>query len=107
MTPANKRKHLRRTINYPAFLDFGDGTPWRECTMCDVSQEGAQLQVVDVEGVPDLFVLALRADGAARRQCRVAWRTKTQIGVEFVKPVQPKKSPRGFHAFLSGSGRAH
>lgn len=105
MGSAENRKHVRRIINYPAFLDFGDGSPPRECTMCDVSQEGAQLLVVDAEAVPEMFVLALRADGAARRQCKVVWRTKTQLGVEFMKVVQPKKGARGFHAFLHGGRR--
>jgi hypothetical protein len=91
MQPAEKRKNLRRTVTYPAFLDLGDGSPARECILCDASQEGAQLTVTDPQSLPDEFILALSSDGAARRRCRVMWRTEKQIGVAFLK--EGKKSP--------------
>ena len=62
MQSAEKRKNLRRTITYPAFIDLGDGSPLRECTLCDASQEGAQLAVAEPNSVPDEFILA-RDDG--------------------------------------------
>jgi hypothetical protein len=37
------------------------------------------------EKVPENFILALSADGAATRYCRVVWRTDKQVGVEFVE----------------------
>ena len=91
MQTAEKRRNLRRTVSYPAFLDLGDGLPARECTLCDASQEGAQLAVADPDSLPNEFILALSADGAARRRCRVMWRTEKQIGVEFLKDrgIQP------------------
>ena len=85
MPPAEKRKILRRSVTYPAFLDLGDGSPARECILCDASQEGAQLTVADPKSLPDEFILALSSDGAARRRCRVVWRTEKQVGVEFLK----------------------
>jgi hypothetical protein len=88
-SPAEKRRSLRRPIDYPAYIDSGDGSPPRVCLLCDASQDGAQLTVSDPDSVPDRFILALSADGAARRRCKVAWRTKTQVGVEFLK--EPKK----------------
>ena len=94
MQPAEKRKNLRRQSAYPAFLDLGDGSPARECTLCDASQEGAQLAVADPDSLPDEFILALSSDGAARRRCRVTWRTENQIGVEFLKDRKNSR-PRG------------
>src|SRR6476619_1985082 len=88
MSSAEKRKNLRRSISYPAFIDLGDGSPTIECTLCDASQEGALLAVAEPDGVPDEFILALSSDGAARRRCRVAWRTENQIGVEFLKDLK-------------------
>src|ERR1051326_4956079 len=84
-----KRKNLRRSITYPAFIDLGDGSPLRECTFCDASQDGALLAVAEPNSVPDEFILALSSDGAARRRCRVAWRTADQVGVRFVKDLRP------------------
>ena len=82
---AEKRKNLRRSISYPAFIDFGDGSPTIECTLCDASQEGALLAVAEPDGVPNEFILALSSDGATRRRYRKAWRTEDQVGIEFLK----------------------
>ena len=84
-TGAEKRKNLRRTVSYPAYIDMGEQEPARECSLCDASQDGAQLQVNEADSVPDEFILALSADGVARRKCRVAWRRDGMIGVTFLK----------------------
>lgn len=94
MASGDKRRNLRRAISYPAFLDLGDGVAPRECLICDVSKEGALLAVSDPKSLPDEFTLALSVDGAARRRCRIAWRSRDQIGVSFSKnfkdvPVRP------------------
>src|SRR3954470_13939959 len=93
MLSSEKRKNLRRSISYPAFIDLGDGSPVRECTLCDASQEGALLNVADPKSVPDLFTLALSSDGAATRKCRVAWRRSGQVGVEFLKETKKDLRP--------------
>ena len=90
---AEKRKNLRRSIAYPAFIDLGNGSPTIECTLCDASQEGALLGVANPDSVPNEFILALSSDGAARRRCRVAWRTKDQVGVEFLKDFKKNAQP--------------
>jgi hypothetical protein len=88
MQPGEKRRNPRRSITYPAFIDLGDDRPALECTLCDASQEGAQLAVADPDGLPDEFILALSSDGAARRRCRVMWRAEYSVGVEFLKDLQ-------------------
>ena len=93
MSSAEKRKNFRRSITYPAFIDLGDGSPAIECTLCDASQEGALLAVVEPDSVPDEFILTLSSDGAVRRRCRVAWRTENQIGVEFLKDLKRNAPP--------------
>lgn len=87
-TAAEKRKSIRRSVTYPAFIELGGGAPARECTLCDASQQGAQLAVADPATVPNEFILALSSDGAARRRCRVIWRTESSVGVEFLKDVK-------------------
>jgi hypothetical protein len=91
---AEKRRNPRRTVTYPAFLDLGDGLPARECTLCDASQEGAQLAVAQPNSLPDQFVLALSSDRAVRRRCGVIWRTETQVGVKFLKDRKAKPTAR-------------
>jgi hypothetical protein len=103
MQPTEKRKNLRRSITYPAFLDFGDGSPARECTLCDASQEGAQLMVADPKSLPEQFILALSSDGAARRHCRVVWRTEAQVGVVFLKNNKSQAATRTRGVALPGA----
>src|SRR3954470_14905494 len=100
MLSSEKRKNLRRSIAYPAFIDLGEGSPAIECTLCDASQEGALLAVAEPKKVPDEFILALSSGGAARRRCRVAWRTKDQVGVAFLKELKkhvPRKQTPATH----------
>jgi hypothetical protein len=89
MHPGDKRRNPRRSITYPASIDLGVGVAPRECVLCDASQEGALLTVSDPDSLPDEFTLALSAGGAARRRCKVAWRTENQIGVSFIEDVKP------------------
>jgi hypothetical protein len=100
MQQAEKRKSLRRSVTYPAFVDLGDGSPPRECMLCDASQDGAQLAVADPNSLPNEFILALSFDGAARRRCRVIRRTETEIGVEFLKDHKTKKATRTTPAWM-------
>jgi hypothetical protein len=70
--------------------------------MRDASQHGALLETAEPHRLPNEFTLALSVDGAARRKCRVAWRTQRQIGVEFLKDdkrdVRPIVPPVARHA---------
>ncbi len=104
-TAAEKRKNIRRSITYPAFIEPGGGAPALECTLCDASQQGAQLAVADPVTVPNEFILALSSDGAARRRCRVIWRTETSVGVEFLKDVK-KVVRRARMSFLHPGAQA-
>jgi hypothetical protein len=90
--PGDKRRNPRRSINYPAYIERGGGQPAVECSLCDASQEGAQLAVADPSSLPQEFILALSSDGAARRRCRVMWRTDDHVGVEFLKEVKKRPS---------------
>ena len=92
MQTAEKRRKVRRTVRYPATVDVGGDSNPRPCTLCDASQEGAQILVDDAASLPDEFILVLGYDGTARRNCRVVWRSDTQIGVEFT--AIPKNAPR-------------
>ena len=99
MQPGDKRKKLRRSISYPAFIDLGGDLAPVRCTLCAASQEGAQLAVEDPNGLPNEFILALSSDGAARRRCRVVWRADGQIGVEFMKDMT-KNTPSTRHPLM-------
>jgi hypothetical protein len=95
MTRVDQRKSLRRSISYPATIIRGNDEPAMPCALCNASQEGAQLVVAEPEKVPDRFLLALSADGAARRKCQVVWRSGGQIGVRFLKPAKKTEATAG------------
>ena len=52
-----------------------------DCVVYDLSDLGACLNVESPIGIPDSFDLVL--NHVPVRKCRVAWRTSTQIGVDF------------------------
>jgi hypothetical protein len=52
-----------------------------DCVVLNLSDGGACLKVESPIGIPDTFDLML--DHASVRNCRVAWRKATQIGVQF------------------------
>ena len=71
-----------------------DGTWRRECTMEDISETGAKLTVDgSVEGLHlKEFFLLLSSTGLAYRRCELAWVNGAQIGVNFLKPGDTKKT---------------
>ena len=56
-----------------------------DCTIRDISEDGACLRVASALGIPDFFELIL--DEKILRPCRVKWRKETQIGVEFQQEI--------------------
>lgn len=71
-----------------------DGTWRRACTMEDVCETGAKLTVEgSVEGLQlKEFFLLLSSTGLAYRRCELAWVNGGQIGVNFIKRIEKKKS---------------
>lgn len=53
--------------------------------MRDISRTGARLACSTTDKIPDEFRLQLSPDGVVARQCRVVWKSDTEIGVKFVQ----------------------
>jgi hypothetical protein len=53
------------------------------CTVRNLSDIGAMLEVESVIGIPDEFGLFVEAD-KLKRDCKVAWRRSTRLGVKFL-----------------------
>jgi PilZ domain len=76
-----ERRRVRRIQIYKSAQVVFNGS-LRDCVVRDISSGGARLAFVSTAFIPDK--LALTFDAARTlRQCRVAWRTTTEIGVEF------------------------
>jgi len=99
MTSTVERRSGERIVferGIPAHMMAIDGTWRRECTMEDVSENGAKLTIEgSVEGIHlKEFFLLLSSTGLAYRRCELAWVNGDQIGVNFLKAGDKKKAVR-------------
>lgn len=69
-------------MRYHAVLVL-DGDAVQGCTLSDISDSGARIDVDATDKLPDHFTLILSGNGAPQRKCRVVWRQPNQIGVNF------------------------
>jgi hypothetical protein len=54
-----------------------------DCVVKNFTMKGACLQVASPVGIPDAFTLVIQRE-EMQRECRVIWRSATQIGIAFV-----------------------
>ncbi len=60
-----------------------DGKSVIDCTVRNLTDTGASLEVGTPVGIPDTFELSIPLDNL-KRKCRVTWRQERKIGVQFV-----------------------
>ena len=85
-------KRVRFERGLTASLMAIDGTWRRECTVVDISDDGAQLSAGNVGGLHlTEFFLLLTAVGVAYRRCRLAWVNGELLGVTFISHGRGKK----------------
>jgi PilZ domain len=86
---AERRQSKRVIFEHPvaAQLMAIDGTWRRECSIEDISDDGAKLTVGStIEGLQlSEFFLVLSSTGLAYLRCKLAWVNGDQIGVIFLK----------------------
>lgn len=96
MNEGEKRQGRRVKFDnrVPARMMGIDGTWQRECTVEDISDGGAKLNVSGSIGNLPLqeFFLVLSSTGLAYRHCRLVWVNGEQIGVSFQQRGKPKRS---------------
>jgi hypothetical protein len=85
----DKRKSVRRPMHYTAWI-AQQGKDLQGCALADISDTGARLNIKDAAGLTDEFILCLSNRGSSRRKCKIAWRSKTQVGVKFDYPLSAK-----------------
>jgi hypothetical protein len=61
-------------------IEFNGGAI--DCTIRNLSNTGAALDVASPVGIPDQFTLVLPADGS-HTPCHIVWRKEKRIGVTF------------------------
>lgn len=77
------RKKARRQFHYGAKILTDKESPPVACSIANISDSGARLELETAVELPDTFWLLLTPKGDARRHCRVVWREKAAVGVKF------------------------
>jgi hypothetical protein len=76
-----RRASSRARIGKSGKIIVGDNAPKIECTVSDLSVDGASLKVSSTRVIPTRFDLVI---DNIRQTCRVVWINETQVGVMFV-----------------------
>jgi hypothetical protein len=71
----------RRRLLKAGRISFGGGAAI-DCTVRNLSETGAELEVISPVGIPARFTLVIEA-AHIHVPCRVVWRKETRIGVRF------------------------
>jgi PilZ domain len=83
-----QRRSLRENVRFPAWIDLGDGA-LHDCTVLDVSENGARIMIAKPAKLPDELHLVLSGNGT-RRRCRLAWRSDEEAGLQYLGPLDRK-----------------
>jgi hypothetical protein len=75
-----KRIVPRQRVLKAGTIEFGGGGI--DCTVRNLSETGAALEVVTPMFIPDRFTLFVPTE-QLKRPCHIVWRRKKRIGVKF------------------------
>ncbi|HEY4857229.1 MAG TPA: hypothetical protein VIH98_11265 [Xanthobacteraceae bacterium] len=78
------RRAQRKPKRQAAWISCGDTPALIQCVIWDLTEGGARLASARLNRLPDLFTLNFTKDGKSSRFCRVVWRKKPHVGVEFI-----------------------
>ena len=78
---ADTRNAPRRRVLKAGFITFAYSAAIN-CTVRNLSDTGASLEVESALGIPEMFVLIIKSD-AVKRSCRIVWTKERRIGVTF------------------------
>ena len=82
-----ERNFERISLRYPGWIQLNERTSI-PCSMVDVSEGGARLELPQPGMVPDVFVLRFSMTTPSGRECAVRWRQAKALGVQFVKTMR-------------------
>ena len=87
---ADRRSVARRRVLKGGIVAFNERHATLSCTVRDLSEAGARLQLDAAPNVPDRFELIVELDGM-EAPCEVIWRKHPEMGVRFLS--SPRKVP--------------
>jgi PilZ domain len=84
---AERRKNFRVEWNSSAKIYDCDGKWELACVVKDLSNGGAKITTAPVGDIPDEFMLRFIRGVRGKRKCKVLWRTRDALGVEFTDQI--------------------
>ena len=78
------RRAQRKPKRQAAWISCGDTPALIQCVIWDLTDGGARLAAARLNMLPDLFTLNFTKDRKSSHFCRVVWRKKPHVGVEFI-----------------------
>ena len=78
-----KTRSTRKSVQHPVWLIFEGSFAARPCTILDMSDSGAGIEVSDAGAFPPKLRLAFSRDVRTGRPCEVVWQRGRTIGVKF------------------------
>jgi hypothetical protein len=79
-----RARSTRKSIRHPGWLVFEGSFAARPCTVLDMSDSGARIEISDRSAVPSKLRLAFSRDVRRGRACEVVWQRGKTVGVKFV-----------------------
>ena len=79
-----KTRSTRKSVQHPGWLVFEGSFAARPCTVLDMSDSGARIEVSDPGAVPAKLRLAFSRDVRTGRPCEVVWQRGKILGVKFI-----------------------
>ncbi|MBX6426318.1 MAG: PilZ domain-containing protein [Variibacter sp.] len=86
-----RRRNFRVEWQSPAYVVPGDGRERVNCIVSNLSNGGARITCA--EPLPDEFILRVTPGRGHPRKCRVVWRRKQDLGVEFTDRLWEPPAP--------------
>lgn len=84
-----KRKSHRHGVIHTAWVRIANDPLPTVCVLWDVSEGGARLSVANPAALPERLTITLKREDTIGTLCRVVWRDREHIGVQFVTGADP------------------
>ena len=79
-----RRRYHRKQVSWPAMLDFGSRVPRRPCTLADIADGGARLNIGLLIYLPQRFSVLISSRTEFRLESRLVWNSEFEVGIEFL-----------------------
>ncbi len=80
---SDRRKHRRVTLKRPCWVSLAEGNAWKECTLNNISVEGANIVVPVAGDLNELFEIHFTRDGSVSFGAKIVWQNGENIGAQF------------------------